>query len=539
VTYVRAAAVLLFSFSLCSSAQRKPVVLVDGYHFTCDNSASTPASFGDLNQRLRAEGVSVFFLSTCPQGGRQTIEQLGQALGQLIASTGSPQVDLVTYSMGGLIARCYLSGKQNTPGVFQPPADVHVRKLVSIATPNFGALFGGALAQFAPDVQAREMVPGSRFLFDLATWNQNRDDLREVDAVAVAGNAAGLPGFTGGSDGLVSVTSASLLFARPDQWTRIVPYCHSEDNLALLLGGGCDGPAIAKIDSNDHMTWRIIESFLAGTDEWRTVGHPPSADKLLARYGGMMVAFKNAANDFDPAPPNPAMLNGVRLDQGSGSIFYQDFVPANATQAGTYTVTIVKPGPFINLIAPAAARLDTLHLAPGTLVSIYGQSLTNAAVTVNGQPVQQTYSDDRQINAVLPREINGYIKTSITSDSGKYDTYFLTAPATPAIFTLDGTGTGAAAVIVASDGSIISDRNPARVGQIISIYGTGLGVSAAPTGVTIDGKSAQVLYAGPAPNYPGLDQINAVVPAGVSGQSQLVITAAGRNSNITAFATAN
>jgi triacylglycerol esterase/lipase EstA (alpha/beta hydrolase family) len=98
-------------------------------------------------------------------------------------------VDIISLSMGGLVVRSYLAGKQTTPEAFSPPSDPKLRKWISIATPNFGAFFGGPLFQFAPDEQVREMLPDSQFVFDLATWNQGHDDLRGVDAVAVAASA--------------------------------------------------------------------------------------------------------------------------------------------------------------------------------------------------------------------------------------------------------------------------------------------------------------------------------------------------------------
>ena len=49
--------------------------------------------------------------------------------------------------MGGLIVRSYLSGKQTQEGVFTPPADTKVRKIVFLGTPHFGtpatSLLGG------------------------------------------------------------------------------------------------------------------------------------------------------------------------------------------------------------------------------------------------------------------------------------------------------------------------------------------------------------------------------------------------------------
>src|SRR5207247_456591 len=164
-------------FAACAAfAQRPPVMLVDGYHLLCDsgNLVST-GDFGELEQRLRGEGVSVTMFATCSFAGKPSIEDLGNAFGAAIRKLNVPEVDVVMHSLGGLIVRAYLAGKQNASGVFQPPADPMIRKWVSIATPNFGALLPSILTDFAPDIQVREMIPGSQFLFDLATWNQNHD----------------------------------------------------------------------------------------------------------------------------------------------------------------------------------------------------------------------------------------------------------------------------------------------------------------------------------------------------------------------------
>src|SRR5581483_4149712 len=147
------------------------------------------------------EGVTVYFFGTCSFSGKPSIESLGNALGATIRGLNVPQVDVVTHSMGGLILRSYLAGKQPASGTFSPPTDTRVRKWVSIATPNFGALLPSAVSDFLPDVQAQELVPGNQFLFDLATWDQNRPDLRGVDVIGIIGNAGGFGPFSGASDG--------------------------------------------------------------------------------------------------------------------------------------------------------------------------------------------------------------------------------------------------------------------------------------------------------------------------------------------------
>jgi uncharacterized protein (TIGR03437 family) len=104
----------------------------------------------------------------------------------------------------------------------------------------------------------------------------------------------------------------------------------------------------------------------------------------------------------------------------------------------------------------------------------------------------------------------------------------------PAIFTLDQSGTGPGA-IRNQDYSVNSASNPVPRGGVILIYGTGTGVTipasvdaaltagpdfpqvALPVFVTIGGANAKIYYAGGTPDsVAGLTQINVEVPAGIA-----------------------
>lgn len=383
------------------ASERPPVILVDGYHLLCDSGDLVVSGhdFGDLQPRLEAQGVTVTFLGTCSMPGKPSIEELGNALAATIQRMNAPEVDLVTNSMGGLIVRAYLSGMQTAAGVFRPPESPRVRKWVAIATPNFGAMLPGGFAAFLPDTQAREMTPGSQFLFDLATWNQNQDDLRGVDAIGIIGNAGGWGLFEGASDGTVAVTSASLSFAKEDERTRLLPYCHGAGDFTSILGFGCNAPPLAKMQSDNPLSWQIVDSFLSGTDVWKTIGHTPSKDKYLSRYGGIL------SQSRDPA------------GKPSGAVQEQNFI-AGAPSPGTYSVRINKPGPRIALIAPAAARLPSLSLAPRMWISIYGDNLADATASVNGEPLPLSYTGEHQINALLPGKLSGLAKLTVAGSSG-------------------------------------------------------------------------------------------------------------------------
>ena len=393
---------LLFfaTFGIVFGQQRPPVILIDGYHLLCKSENLTSVhDFGELEQRLQSEGLQVSFFGSCSFNGKPSIEDMANALGAAIRNLNVPEVDLVSHSMGGLIVRAYLSGKENTSGVFAPPPDTHVRKWVSIATPNFGALLPGIISGYVPDQQTQELVPGNQFLFDLATWNQNHDDLRGVDAVGIIGNAGGFWPFDGQSDGTVAVTSASMSFALPDERTRVLPYCHGAGDLTAILGLGCNAPPLARIQSDNLLSWSIIDSFLKGTAEWQSAGHSPSQDGILSRYGGVLKQPRN------------------NVDQPIGPIQDQTFV-LNPPRTGGYSVVIEKPGPRIASIAPSQATVVPPSLAPGMRISIYGFNLDGSTVTLNGQILALSNSGPNQLDAVVPDNVSGLAKLTVSSNQG-------------------------------------------------------------------------------------------------------------------------
>jgi uncharacterized protein (TIGR03437 family) len=122
------------------------------------------------------------------------------------------------------------------------------------------------------------------------------------------------------------------------------------------------------------------------------------------------------------------------------------------------------------------------------------------------------------------------------------------APAAPTSFTLDGSGSGPAIVVavpVSGDAHLVNTLNPAHGGDTVVIYCTGLGgvdssldagdatpiSPLAPASdaisVTVGGQAAQVAFAGLVPEFTGLYQINAVLPAGLSGDALPLLIGAG------------
>jgi len=534
---------------LIAQSTAPPVILINGYQTPpCDNAQSRE-TFGQLEDKLRASGRQVIWFNNCTVPAstalRPTIEEMGTALGRRITETGAPQVDVIAHSMGGLILRSYLAGKQNAAATFAPPSDPRVRKAIFLGTPHFGIGLAQAFASVAnTDPQVRALLPGSRFLFDLGTWNQGSDNLREVDALSVAGAASTT------SDGLVSLTSASMRFLAGEDRLRIVPYCHTNNALLALVTAGCRrAPYLADVDSDDHLSWRIIRSFLDNNNDWKQIGTSPEGP--LAANGGLLLSYQDREGKAIEAATK---ITAGAADLAKGTYAWSnDFVPTGrqdvkitATPEATsavsitpigYNIAVIKTGPRLAAVLPAAGRVPTLSRAPGMFISIYGAELAPSAaqasalplptelngvrVLANGAPIGLQFVGPTQINAILPETARGVVTLEVRNAAGAHQVNVLVDPASPAIFTQNGAGTGDAAATQAASGALITPSNTARSGDVLTLYATGLGATenraglawavVAPT-VEIGGVSVAPLYAGRAPGFAGLDQVNFIVP---------------------------
>ena len=569
-----------------------PVVFINGFQF--EGCPSTFAgTFGIADQVLESNGEVSLFFSTCSLSSTATIEDLAGAFATFLSglqyTNGQPveTVDVVAHSMGGLVLRAYLSGKQDTAGVFQPPAATHVRKAVFLASPNFGtpiaSLAVASLLGFTQ--QLDEMSSGSSFLFGLGTWNQGTDDLRGVDAVAAAGNAGigGLGDPVGFDDGVVPLTSGSLRFYMPGR-TRVVPYCHIDGGGIVTAFNLCPGNAqgIADINSAMHDSAQIIVSFLNGTSDWQSVGTAAESDPFLSVDGGLIVAAHAAddsnlsINSATAGRPAASQTLGIASDglafsdlllagaialnvtSGSTNIDSSIVLPAGGTEPYT-----VKAGPLIARAFPAAASIFPLSLAPRMFIAVYGTiladktaqatgatfptQLADAQVLVNGSAIQLYYVSPAQIDAVLPDSVSGLTQLTIQNSAGKNTVNIYVAAAAPAIFTEDASGTGPASALKANDQSLVTADNPLNAGDAVELYATGLGLTTPSNGldvavqqptVTVGGVACPVTFAGAAPGYIGLDQINCTIPAGLasSASAPVVITSGSLTSNTATLA---
>lgn len=154
----------------------------------------------------------------------------------------------------------------------------------------------------------------------------------------------------------------------------------------------------------------------------------------------------------------------------------------------------LNPVPYIapSGIQNSAAPTPSHTVAPGSAVAIYGlnlapdinlapegelaQSLDNVSVRAGGQVLPLFFVSPGQINAQLPSNLPAGYHTLEVHIDGKPDASqsFMVARNAPGLF---GTATDASVFAVAThqDGSVVSVGSPARRGEVVTLYGTGLG----------------------------------------------------------------
>jgi uncharacterized protein (TIGR03437 family) len=260
------------------------------------------------------------------------------------------------------------------------------------------------------------------------------------------------------------------------------------------------------------------------------------------------VSFDDAADQMmNPAKRDPKAVHPFFVADPTQRAAVIEFMKSLGTSPPTFTAAGV---------ANYASYMGGA-LAPGEVIAISGTALgvgmANAAmsstsVTFDGVAAPLVSVTTTQITAIVPFNVAGKTTTQLQVTVGSQSAPAIAlpvAPAAPGIFTLNGAGSGQAAVLN-QDGTVNSASNPAPAGTEVAIYATGGGqtspagvngqivstpapLNAATVAVSIGGQSAQVAYAGGAPGlYAGILQVNAIIPSGAtSGSNTLVLNIGG------------
>jgi uncharacterized protein (TIGR03437 family) len=307
--------------------------------------------------------------------------------------------------------------------------------------------------------------------------------------------------------------------------------------------GGDEGPATAGslngprgVAADDNGNIYISDT---GNNRVRQV----TPDGVIHTIAGTGVA--GFAGDGGPALAALMDTPGGILLDGAGDLYFADSNNNRIRRLvpnGTVAAPVVTPPPPLSV--ENAASLSTGPVAPGEVVSIFGSGLgpqagvgalidatgllanqlAGAEVRFDGVPAPLFYAQTNQINAQVPYTVGGNSLTHIEvlyQGQSVSTVDVAVVPAAPGIFS----------TVINQDGSYNSESNPAPRGTFLTFYGTGEGLTNGPNlagqpaaapypqpdlpvTVTVGGMTAQVAWAGSAPELVGLLQVNLRVPGG-------------------------
>jgi uncharacterized protein (TIGR03437 family) len=215
-----------------------------------------------------------------------------------------------------------------------------------------------------------------------------------------------------------------------------------------------------------------------------------------------------------------------------------------AGSAASYDGGALAPGELITLFGKNLS--GTGLSAPGPTGGVYGKVIDGARVWFDQTAAALLYTSPGQVGAIAPFSLipGQVVHVAVERDGFRgAPTILAVVPAKPGVFTVDGSGSGPAAALN-QDGTVNREAGPAAKGSVVVLYLTGLGATE-PAGsdgaiagavqravmvpsVMIDGKAAELLYAGTAPGLVhGVSQLNVRIPEGVAAGFRSVQVLAG------------
>ena len=387
---------------------------------------------------------------------------------------------------------------------------------------------------------------------------------------------------TGAHGGLAPTVSAGTVVVNASQSTVVtvtlsgtLPAAGEYSGEVTISGSGVSLQVPYMYLVSDGAVASLIETMPGGMSTYPIGSHQVLHVKVLDRYGAPVAgtpvhwindsAKSTLASDYSNTDKNGVASMAVVLDQKPGDH------PAWAAvgDLNVYYSLTARLQPVIPAYAVAnAASFDPNQpIAPGSYITIFGtdlSDLTGPAMAARlplamggtfvsfdvplagvSAPGYLTYVSPGQINLQVPWELKGQtsmqMKVSVGYVYGKVVT-LAAADYSPAFFEMGSSAVAALDI----NYQLISAGHPVGRGQAAMLFANGLGpVSNPPASgvpalvsplseipvsqvtVTIGSKAAQVLWAGLAPGFPGLYQVNVMVPTDVGAGNQPITVAVG------------
>lgn len=463
-------------------------------------------------------------------------------------------------------------------GVYDPARPSQIRwnpnpELVGfVGRPMAFAVANGALhVAIAPKVYRRVDGPNPRweevFSYDLNVTPGGSSGLRGLTAI---------PNPNGRGESLLAALEGNRgQMVRLDPGPQLPYRASMELDIIKQLSDTWGYPASYVVVANSDMTW-VRDPQSGERVLFITIQHHPAKARNDAYYyirrgNGSRITYELRRIDNLAVGPN-VVLNSTRAialspyssDNGQAIYFGGYDADDNPSHNTAYVLKTNLAMAFgqtalmsISVSGAAGYRSDVL--APDSIVSLFGSGLANSTVSatsnilpqeVAGRSVRVTDAEGRVQSAgiyfVSPGQINFLMPASLSAGKARVDLFgsggmiasaeITLSPVAPGLFTADGSVNGSpSAVLVRAplQGPQSSTvlNGPIRFGPIgeqmaLVIYGSGWrrasGLSAVSARVGTTNVTVQ--FAGAQGEYPGLDQMNLVLPRSLAGSANQVLS---------------
>ena len=362
--------------------------------------------------------------------------------------------------------------------------------------------------------------------------NASNTDAGPSSAITIQNNLVDSSiGYANVSHGVTFAAASIYTVAQNSQNARVSTSPHSN---VTVTGNRVTNAARSAIRlenvNNGKITGNTIQGFgLAPTVNAFTA---PVCCETLAQYESdfaqalLTPTSTSITSTGNPASDATTLIQNVSTASGYPRLGVGSFAAAYGT----------------NLAATTATASSATF--PASLGGVTVEVTDNAGAT-RSAPIQ--FVSPAQVNYLVPAGTAAGIATvTIGSSSGSAQIDSVGV----GLYSENGTVAAATAALYAADGTVtpvdVFQCNPSCTSVpmslgtagdmlVVTLYGTGFRNLASPSAasMTIGAAQAQILYAGAQPTYPGLDQVNVVVPRSLAGAGQVPVlfTVSGQTAN--------
>jgi uncharacterized protein (TIGR03437 family) len=345
---------------------------------------------------------------------------------------------------------------------------------------------------------------------------------------AVSGNSVMLLGL--GTCTINAAQPGNVNYAAASPVTQ--SFMVTQGSQTILFGTLADQPAgAAPFGLNASASSGLAVVFNSSTPAVCTVA---GVTVTMLKAGVCTISASQPGNaDFAPATPVVQSFN-VDAAMTIGSILNAASYASGPLASGAYTVA------FGSDLSAGVAQTPSVAL-PNTLAGTTVTITDSAGLTLQSLLY---YVSPGQINFLVPDGLAAGPATVsvINAGSGKTSFAATVAQVSPALFTADASGKGVPAAITLEGGAqgpavfscagspVVCSPVPIDLGTpptpvYLVLFGTGIRGRSGLAGVTVSlgGINLEVDYAGAQGTFPGLDQVNVVLPKALIGRGRLLL----------------